>query len=375
MTGPRYSKLIQSLPSSVPFVAPEQQERARGEEFSARLGANESLFGASPMALEAMQEQASAQWKYGDPTSHDLRNALAAHHNIKPENIVVGEGIDGLLGYLVRLLIEPGDAVVTSDGAYPTFNYHVEGFGGVLHKVSYRDDHEDPDALIAKARETNAKLIYLANPDNPMGTWHKGTRIEHALRDLPEGCLLILDEAYIDFAPADTAPTISANDPRLIRMRTFSKAYGLAGARVGYAIGTRALIKNFDKIRNHFGMNRAAQFGALASLQDQAWLGETYTAVKKARVRIAKIATQNGLTSLPSATNFVAIDCGADGAFADAVLHALTHLSVFVRKPSVPPQDRYIRVTCGPASDLDVLEAALPKALKIAKEQQKLNDS
>src|SRR6056297_3905709 len=201
MTGPRYTSLVESLPANVPFVGPEEQERARGAPFAARLGANESLFGPSPRALAAIRVEAEQVWKYGDPTSHDLCAALADHMGVALENVLVGEGIDGLLGNLVRLLVAPGDAVVTSDGAYPTFNYHVAGFGGALHKVAYVDDHEDPSLLFAKAREVDAKLVYLANPDNPMGTWHDGAKLTVALDDLPEGCLLLLDEAYIEFAP------------------------------------------------------------------------------------------------------------------------------------------------------------------------------
>ncbi|MEL7093143.1 MAG: aminotransferase class I/II-fold pyridoxal phosphate-dependent enzyme, partial [Pseudomonadota bacterium] len=267
MTDFRLTPLAVSLPASVPFVGPETQERARDRRFAARIGANESVFGPSPAATAAMAD--AAHWKYGDPESFDLRAALATHHGISPENVVVGEGIDGLLGYLVRLFVAPGDAVVTSDGAYPTFNYHVAGFGGTLHKVAYRDDHEDPAALFAKATETNAKLVYLANPDNPMGTWHDGATLTSALDQLPQGTLLVLDEAYIDCAPPGTAPDIAIDDPRVIRLRTFSKAYGLAGARVGYALGPAALITAFNKVRNHFGMNRAAQAGALAALQDK----------------------------------------------------------------------------------------------------------
>ncbi len=150
MTGPRYTPLATSLPATVPFVGPEAQERTRGRRFAARLGANESVFGPSPGAVAAMAAAAGEAWMYGDPEMHDLRAALAAHHGVPPANIIVGEGIDGLLGLLVRLLVGPGDAVVTSDGAYPTFNFHVAGFGGVLHKVPYRSDHEDPAAAADK---------------------------------------------------------------------------------------------------------------------------------------------------------------------------------------------------------------------------------
>jgi len=366
MTGPRLTPLAASLPATVPFVGPEAQERILGHSFAARLGANESVFGPSPRAIAAMQAAASQIWMYADPEAHDLRHALAAHHCCAPANIMIGEGIDGLLGYLVRLLVTQGDAVVTSDGAYPTFNYHVAGFGGVLHKVPYKGDHEDPAALMAKAAAVDAKLIYLANPDNPMGSHHSGAAIVAALDAVPDGALMVLDEAYIDLAPEGTAAPVSADDPRVIRMRTYSKGYGMAGARVGYAIGAAPMIAAFNKVRNHFGMNRAALAGALAALQDQNWMAHIRTEVAQARDRVAAIARDNGLTPLPSATNFVTVDCGGDDALARRVLEGLIARGIFVRMPFVAPQNRCIRISCGTSADLDLLAAALPDALRQA---------
>jgi histidinol-phosphate aminotransferase len=364
---PRFTALASSLSASVPFVGPEAQERARKQRFAARLGANENIFGPSPQAIAAMQSAASEAWMYADPESHDLRMALAEHHRIKPANVMIDAGIDTLLGVLVRLLIGDGDAVVTSAGAYPTFNYHVAGFGGELHQVSYNGDHEDPDALIEKAIEVDAKLIYFANPDNPMGSFHNKQAVERFVDKIPDGCLLILDEAYVEFAPKDEMPEINPNDPRVIRMRTFSKAYGLAGARVGYAIGAPDIINAFNKVRNHFGMCRISQAGALAALSDQAWLQKTQSDVDESRKRIARLARQNGLEPLPSATNFVAIDCGSDGVFAQRVLAELIELGLFVRMPFVAPQNRCIRISCGTMDDLDLFEKALPIALERAK--------
>ncbi|WP_323037827.1 pyridoxal phosphate-dependent aminotransferase [Pararhodobacter sp.] len=367
MTGPRYTRLIDSLPATVPFVGPETLERRRGAPYEARLGANENGFGPSPRAIAAMEAAAPDQWKYADPESHRLRAVIAARLGITPDHIVVGEGIDGLLGYLVRLVVDQGDPVVTSDGAYPTFNFHVAGYGGVLHKVPYLGDHEDPAALIQKAREVGAKLIYIANPDNPMGSWHKADVIAEMIAQVPDGTLLVLDEAYVEFAPDGTAPPIDADDPRVIRMRTFSKGYGLAGARVGYAIAAPALIAAFDKVRNHFGMNRAAQIAAVAAFQDTEYLAKTVAQVAAARKRLAEIAVDNGLRALSSATNFVTIDCGADGDFARHVLAGIVKRGVFIRMPFVAPHDRCIRVSVGPDIELDAFAKALPEALADAR--------
>jgi histidinol-phosphate aminotransferase len=358
--------LVESLPASVPFVGPEAQERARGRLFRARIGANESVFGPSPKAVAAMRQAAAEAWKYCDPENHDLKAALAAFHGVAPENIAVGEGIDGLFGYAVRLFVEPGITVATSLGAYPTFNFHVTGFGGRLVTTPYRDDREDPDSLLDLARREAARVIYFANPDNPMGSWWDAGTVQGMIARLPAASVLCLDEAYGEFAPAGTLSPIDVANPQVLRFRTFSKAYGLAGARIGYAIGAADLIKSFDKVRNHFGVNRIAQAGALAALADQAHLAWVLGEVAAARHRIGEIARANGLKPLPSATNFVTVDCGRDGAFAKRVLQALIARDIFVRMPGVPPLDRCIRVSAGTKADLDAFAEVLPQALAAA---------
>jgi histidinol-phosphate aminotransferase len=364
MTAPRYTDLVASLPATVPFVGPEALTRERGRPFRARLGANESGFGPAPSAISAMQDAAGDAWMYGDSECFELRRALAAHHGVAAENILVGEGIDGLLGNLVRVMVAPGDAVVTSDGAYPTFNYHVAGFGGVLHKVPYRDDHEDPAALLTRAEELGAKLLYFCNPDNPMGSWHSARIVQRMIDAVPDGTLMVLDEAYADAAPDGTVPPIDAGDTRVIRMRTFSKLYGLAGLRVGYAIGAAPLIAMFDRVRNHFGVGRLVQTGALAALRDQAWLRHVQSEVAAARDGLREIAAGHGLHALPSATNFVTIDCGRDGDFARELVAALRERDVFVRMPGVAPMDRCIRVSTGPQAELDIFDDALGACLR-----------
>jgi histidinol-phosphate aminotransferase len=355
-----------ALPSTVPFTGPETLERRQGHPFRARLGANESLFGPSPHAIAAMRAAVAESWMYGDPENHDLKQALAAHHGVTPGHLAIGAGIDGLLGLICRLTLDPGMAVVTSLGAYPTFAFHVANAGGVLTRVPYRDTHEDPQALLDAARATGARLVYLANPDNPMGSHHPAAVIEEMVANLPPHALLILDEAYADLAPPGTVPVIAPDHPQVIRMRTFSKGYGMAGARVGYALTNPDLALAFDKIRDHFGMSRVSLAGALAALADQDWLASVQARTIAARGRLSGIARDNGLIPLPSATNFVTIDCGRDGDHARRVLAEMGARGVFIRMPGVAPLDRCIRVSLGDDAALEIVAETLPQALKAA---------
>ena len=165
-----FTRIVRALPPTVPFVPPEALERQQGQPLALRVGANESNFGISPRARQAMVEAVDRVHWYNDPEGYELRSALAVRHEVAREEVALGAGIDELLGLLVRLFAAPGDSVVTSLGAYPTFNYHVEGHGAILHQVPYRADREDLPALLAKARHVRPKLLYVANPDNPMGT-------------------------------------------------------------------------------------------------------------------------------------------------------------------------------------------------------------
>ena len=362
----RFTPLISALPSTVPFVGPEAIERQRACPVRARIGANESGFGPAPSVLAAIREKAGDIWMYNDPENHALKTALSVHLGTRPENIAVGEGVDDLLGLVVRMVIEPGMPVVTSFGGYPTFNFHVNGFGGRLVTVPYVDDREDLGGLLAAVKRENAPLVYFANPDNPMGSWWDAETIVSFARSLPETTLLVLDEAYCETGPAGSTPPIAdlIDLPNVLRMRTFSKAYGLAGARVGYAIGTPGTVLAFDKIRNHFGMQRLSTEAALAALADQTYLAEVLGRIAAARERISAIARANGLSPLVSATNFVAVDCGRDGTHARAIVDGLMEYGVFIRMPGVAPLNRCIRISAGLPADLDLLEESLPKVLK-----------
>ncbi|MET2827683.1 pyridoxal phosphate-dependent aminotransferase [Mesorhizobium shangrilense] len=364
---PPLTPLVGALPSTVPFVGPEAQERDRGRPFRARIGANESSFGPSPKVIARMAGIAGDMWMYCDPDNHDLKVAVAAHLGVKAENVVVGEGIDGLLSLVARMYVAPGDAVVTSLGAYPTFNFHVAGVGGRLVTVPYKNDHEDLGGLLDAVVKEKAPLVYLSNPDNPMGSWWDAAEIIRFIEALPETTMLVLDEAYGELGPASALPPIDVSRPNVVRMRTFSKAYGLAGIRCGYAVAEAQVISDFEKIRNHYGVSRMAQIAGVEALADQAWLESVVGRVEAGRRRISEIAEANGLKPLPSATNFVTIDCGSDGAFAMKVLQALLSRDVFIRKPMAPGLDHCIRVSVGLDRELDIFAEELPGALAAAR--------
>lgn len=199
-----------------------------------------------------------------------------------------------------------------------------------------------------------------------MGSWWDADDILAFARAIPEETLLVLDEAYCETGPASALPAVTAliDRPNVIRTRTFSKAYGLAGARVGYTISTPENASAFDRIRHHFGMNRLATEAALAALKDQDHLRRVVTAIAASRERIGAIARQNGLNPLVSATNFVAIDTGGDGTRARAIVDGLMEHGVFIRMPGVAPLNRCIRVSTGPEAAMDLLEEQLPRVLK-----------
>jgi histidinol-phosphate aminotransferase len=339
---PALTPIIGALPSSVPFVGPEAQERDRGAPFRARIGANESSFGPSPRVISRMAEVAGDMWMYCDPDNFDLKQAAAQYLGVSAANVVVGEGIDGLLG-------------------------HVAGTGARLVLVPYRDDREDLDGLVAAVKKEKAPLVYLSNPDNPMGSWWEAEDIIRFVEAVPETTMIVLDEAYCELGPASAMPAIDVERTNLVRMRTFSKAYGLAGIRCGYAFGETGVIRDFEKIRNHYGVSRMAQIAGVEALADQEYLNMVVSKVAAGRRLISAIAESNGLKPLPSATNFVTIDCGADGAFAAKVLQNMLARDVFIRKPMAPGLDRCIRVSVGLDHEIDVFAEELPRALADAR--------
>ena len=365
---PQPIPLVAAVPPSTPFVAPEELARRMGLHEVLRLGANESAFGPSPRAIAAMRDAVALTSWYGDPESLELRSALAARHHCAVEEIVVASGIDDLMGLIVRAFCGPGDPCVATRGTYPTLFYHLNAFGA---RAEFAEPDERggivPANIVDAVERSGAKLVYVANPDNPSGSFVDRGVIA-ALRDaLPDDVMLFIDEAYADFVPPAQLPP-DAIDPRVVRTRTFSKAFGMAGARVGYALASAELVATFQKLRLHFGVNRTGQIGALAALDDTAFLRGVIAEVERGREEYHALAASHGLPSLPSRTNFVCIGVGTRE-HAEAMVGTLLELGVFVRKPWAPPIDGYIRVTVGTAAERAAFAERFAEALDRVREK------
>lgn len=350
MAFPSPTPLVAGLPPTVPFVAPEEIERRLGRPFLLRLGANESAFGPSPAAARAAAGFETSH--YGDPKAFALRAALAARHDVAMDEIVVASGIDELLALFCRAFCPPGSTVVTSQGTYPTLEYAAQGFGAKIERVPYDEARPSLDALAARSR--GSRLVYLANPDNPTGALLPAAEVERFRSSLPGDCLLLLDEAYADFVAPSDLPNFRPSDGGVVRLRTFSKAHGLAGLRIGYALAHKAHAAALDRIRLHFGVNGPAQAAALASLGDRKHLAEVVKATADGRSRLAQLGTDLGFRPLPSWTNFVLFEVGGPERAA-ALVDALAERRTFVRRSAAGG----LRITVGRPEELDRLAPVL----------------
>ncbi len=329
------------------LVGPEELARKQGGADLLRLGSNESPFGPSPIAIAAIRAEAERANRYGDPANFELRETIAAHHRVSPSNVAVGAGIDDLIGWIVRAYVPEDGTAIASLGAFPTFEMHVNGFGAHLERVPYAPEGRiDLDGLLAAARRLGGGVIFFPNPDNPSGSAYPWPEVIGFLDSLPDCTLVVHDEAYANFLPpADRFPA-EVIDERIVRLRTFSKEYGLAGMRVGYALGTPQTIAAIDALRLLYGVNRLAQVAALAALRDDAFMERVVRQVAEGVAEYHELGARLGLPTVPSATNFVLFDFGSARRASDALAALLRH-GIHVRKPPYPPLDRYVRISVG----------------------------
>ena len=348
-TTPRYPAHLTGEGPHNPFPGIKVLERKLGQELPHRLGSNEGL----DMPHRALREHfgdAVAQhvYCYGDAEALGVRQRLSAQQNIPLEHLLVDAGADSLIALALRTTCTAGDAVVSTAGTYPTFGYFALGQGCRLIEPSY---HEAPgvlapdlEALAAAAHQEEARLVYLANPDNPSGHLHSDSAILKLREALPEACWLLLDEAYGDFRDDAGSEFLGQALPGVIRLRTLSKAHGLAGMRIGYAIAEPDVLAMMMKVRIHYAVSSFTQAAAEVVLDHPDEVRQHIEAVKARREQLALHFISLGADVLPSATNFVGIRLPS-AELAAAVHQELLAEGVLVARLAHPELANVIRIT------------------------------
>ncbi|WP_280562534.1 aminotransferase class I/II-fold pyridoxal phosphate-dependent enzyme [Chromohalobacter sp. 48-RD10] len=353
-----------------PFPGLKALERKLGREVPHRLGSNEGL-DMPHQALKARfgDELATLARAYGDAEAMDVRQRLNTQLGTPLEALVIDAGADSLMALALRTLCDPGSTVIASAGTYSTFSYFAEGQGCHLVEVDYRDAPgvlaPDLDALAARAVRDNARVVYLANPDNPSGHLHRDADVL-ALRDaLPEDCTLLLDEAYHDFRDDADAPAAGEVWSGVVRLRTFSKAHGLAGLRIGYAIAEPGLVEVMHKVRIHYAVSSLALAAADTVLDHPQETAQHVRDVIARREALAEHLRTLGADIPPSATNFIAVRL-PEAELTARVHRELLDAGTLVHRPAHPALGHVLRIS----TLEDALEPGRLAALERALEAQ-----
>lgn len=326
----------------------------------ARLASNENPDGCSPAVLAALSSPALEPWRYADPACTALRAALGRKLDVAPDTIVVGNGSEEMIAAISRAMLVPGSRVAT---VVPSFGLHeIEPLaqGAEVVKVPMTADLAfDLDAL-ERSIAAGPRIVFLSSPWNPVGPALDRSSLERLIAAVRPGTLFVLDEAYFEFADAtcpDGLQILRESGVAFVVLRTFSKAYGLAGLRVGYAVCCNAeLARVITAAKTPFNVNAVAQAAAIAALGDEAWMLASVERLRGERQRVAVTLQELGFTVAPSQTNFLFFDCGGDSASLAAVL---LRQGIIVKAWREKGYERYLRVTIGTAAENDHFMSAL----------------
>ncbi|GLV13838.1 histidinol-phosphate aminotransferase [Alicyclobacillus hesperidum] len=339
-----------------PGLSDEQLRKELGNRPLVKLNSNENTLGPSPLALRAMERELPRLHLYPDGGSDLVKVAVAKHHHVQPEQVFVGNGSDDIIKLLSETFLDEGDEIVTP---FPTFSQYT--FGAQVMKATVKlaplraDFTYDVEALLAAVTE-RTKLLYLCTPNNPTGTVLKQVEFDHLMEHLPDHVLVIVDMAYDNYA---TDPERFQFNTGVLRhsnvclLYTFSKLYGLAGLRVGYAIGHPEVFAYVHRVREPFNVNRIAQVGAVAALSDAEHVKRSQELVQASR-RQYETLRESGMHVVPSEANFALIEVG-DG---KRVFEALRKQAILVRTGFVGLES-YVRVSFGTEAENEACIAAL----------------
>jgi histidinol-phosphate aminotransferase len=355
--------VIPSIESLVPYEGGkpiEELAREFGVKDAIKLASNENPLGPSPRALDAARAALAGIHRYPDGVAYTLRDAIARFHGVRLDEVLPGAGSNELLDLVVRTFATTEHHVVFGEPAFIVYRLAALTYGVPFTAVPLKNLAHDLRAMAA-AVTPNTRVLFIANPNNPTGTYVGRAAVEELLRTVPPEVIIVMDEAYFEYADAPDYPNTLALRhlrERLIVMRTFSKAYGLAGLRVGYAIGPAELIDYMNRVRAPFNTSVPGQAAAVAALEDTAHLEQSRSLNGAERTRLTRELEGMGLGVAPSQTNFVLVDLGRP---ARPVYDRLLERGVIVRPfPNLPAS---LRVTCGLVSENDRFLTSLYEVL------------
>lgn len=358
---PDYVRNLQVYQAGKPI---EELTREKGITKISKLASNENPLGPSPFAIKKMTNALWDVHRYPDMSAFKVKTALAKLYKLKNENIILGNGSEGIMAYIARAFVQPGHEILTCENTFIGFYIIARSVGAKLKTVPLNNYRFDVKAL-AKSITKKTKIIYICNPNNPTGTYITKDEFDYLMSHVPSHVLVILDEAYFEFAKvrSDYPDSMDYRYDNVLTLRTFSKAYGLSGIRIGYGFGHEDLISNLHKVKLPFEPGVIAQMGALGAIFDKPHLKRTITNNIRRYEETFKFLEDNNFKPIPSATNFICYKAGSDEASKYMFEELLNH-GVIIRQLKANEMPDYVRVSLGTKKEMKhffkAMEAILP---------------
>jgi histidinol-phosphate aminotransferase len=354
---------VNALTPYQPGKPVEDVQRELGLARVVKLASNEGPFGPFPAAVEALERATAHLNRYPDGGAFRLHAALAERHGVAFEEVAVGAGADGCIDMLSQALLDPGDGIVCGWPSFPSYVIYARKQGAETTLVPLRDHRYDLDALL-EAVTPHSKLVYICQPNNPTGTMSTTAELDAYFDRVPEHVLTVVDQAYFEYIDlpdyADAVERYVKKGRRIVVLRTFSKIYGLAGLRVGYAVGPQRVIAAMAKVRRPFDITTPAQVAALASVDEPGEIARRRGVNAQGLSRLAESLNEHGLEPVPSVGNFVYVETGGD---ANELFERLLREGIIVRPLAGFGSPTAIRISVGTPAELDEFAAALGRVL------------
>ncbi len=350
---------IEQLVPYVPGKPIEELQRELGLSRIVKLASNENPLGPSPKALAVLGEVSATLNRYPDGGAFRLRGALAERWKVDPDQVIVGNGSDELIGLLARAFLAPGDEAVMASETFVIYKMEVTAAHGVPVVVPMNEGRHDLPAMAAAVTE-RTRLLFLCNPNNPTGTMVSAADVREFLAKIPARVIVVFDEAYYEYVDAPDFPDalgVVKQGRNAILLRTFSKIYGLAGLRIGYGVTTKEIVGYLNRLRPPFNANSVAQRAAVAALTDEQHVAKSRTLNREQMAVVRRGLEQLGVAPLPSQANFLYFDAGRDGR---PLFQALLREGVIVRHI----EGRMLRVTIGLPEENHMFLSAFARVLE-----------